>query len=229
MKRLLLLLAFAAATAAAQHGPPASEILRIAPQLLSFAGSSANFERLASGLHGGTQVALVSITPDGMRETVAFTAASALSAGEIAATLAAAREVLLARGITQPSGWEIALALMGGSVITPEGPARMPGLLAPADPARPLVISLRPFAGSPGNYRSLMAGLTRARPITLVDAADRRARVSFTVPCGPISEPEARQALAATSDRLSAQGIGDPTGEELKRALLAILDQRNAN
>jgi hypothetical protein len=68
-----------------------------------------------------------------------------------------------------PSGWDIALVLMGHMDITPSGPVRQPGLLIPADPRKPMVLSLRPFAGSAANYRSLMRGLTHGSPVTLAD------------------------------------------------------------
>ena len=71
-----------------------------------------------------------------------------------------ARYRLLDGGRAVPSGWDIALVLMGHVDIAPSGPVRQPGLLTPADPRKPMLLSLRAFAGSAANYRSLMRGLT---------------------------------------------------------------------
>lgn len=75
------------------------------------------------------------------------------------------------------------------------------------------------FAGSPANYRSLLNGLTRGRAITLAVPGDRRAKVTFKPPGPPLSVEEAQQVLTRTAGRLAAQGIDDPTAEELRDAL----------
>jgi len=80
MRRLIVLLALVAGNAAAQYSLPAQQVLALAPQLEAFAGSRANFESLANGLHGGTEVRLVSMTREGMREIVTFTASERLPA-----------------------------------------------------------------------------------------------------------------------------------------------------
>lgn len=209
--------------AAAQCSPPAQEVLALAPQLEVFAGSKANFESLASGLRAGRQVTLVSITPDGMREIVSFTAAKPLSAEESARVLENARYHLLDRGRATPSGWDIALVLMGHMDITPAGPVQQPGLLAPADPRKPVVLSLRAFAGSAANYRSLMRGLTQRSMVTLADPVDFRFKERFTPRCA-LPEAEARQVLIAAAERLAAQGIGEPMIDELRTAVVRVLE-----
>jgi hypothetical protein len=123
----IFLLMLLAGNAPAQPTAPAQEVLAVAPQLEAFAGSKANFESLASGLRAGKTVRLVTITPDGMREIVSFTAAKALSAGDTARVLENARYNLLDRGLGAPSGWDIALVLMGHMDITPSGPVHQPG------------------------------------------------------------------------------------------------------
>lgn len=205
--------------AAAQFTPTAQELLTLARQLEGFAGSRHNLESLASGLTTGTAVTLTTITPDGMRETVTFTAAAPLPPKETASVLEAARRQLLARGIKAPSGWDIALVLMGSAAITPSGPARMPGLLAPAKAEKPFTISLHQFAGSPANYKSLMTGLTQGWTVTLTDPADRRSKLRFT-PKGALPAEEAKQTLLLASELLVAQGIQDPTLEEVRAALV---------
>lgn len=223
MRRLILLVLLLAGNAAAQYSPAASEVLARAPRLEAFAGSKANFESLAAGLRVGRQVTLVTITPDGMREIVYFTAANPLSAEESARVLENARYHLLDRGRAMPSGWDIARVLMGHMDITPSGPVRQPGLLAPADPRKPMVLSLRPFAGSPANYRSLMRGLTQGSPVVLADPVDARFKERFTPQCA-LSDAEARQVLIAAAERLARQHIGDPAVDELRAAVVRVLE-----
>jgi len=200
--------------------PPAEEVLRIAPALRGFGGSQANFESLAVGLQSGREVRLTSITPDGMREEVTFVAARAFPAGETALMLTGLQQALAAQGVASPTGWQIGIALLGVALVTPKGSARMPPIIAP-DPRRPMVVSMHSFAGSPANYRSLMNGLTRGRTITLAVPGDRRAKVTFEPPGHRLSAEEAKQALTLTAGRLAAQGIDDPTAEELRDALLS--------
>lgn len=223
MKRLIFLFIVLAWPAAAQYSPPALEVLALAPELEAFAGSKSNFESLAAGLRAGRQVTLVTITPDGMREIVSFTAAKALSAEESARVLENARYHLLDRGRATPSGWDIALVLMGHMDIARSGPVRQPGLLAPADPRKPMMVSLRPFAGSAANYRSLMRGLTQRSAVTLADPVDSRFKERFTPQCA-LSEPEARQVLIDAAARLAAQGKRDPMIDELRGALEQVLE-----
>jgi hypothetical protein len=223
--RWILLLALLAGNAAAQYSPAALEVLALAPQLETFAGSKANFESLASGLRAGKAVRLVTITPDGMREIVSFTAAKAMAAEDTARVLENARYHLLDRGLAAPSGWDIALVLMGHLDITPAGPVEQPGLLAPADPRKPMLLSLRPFAGSAANYRSLMRGMTEGRVVTLADPVDSRLKARFTPPCA-LPQDGAKQVLLAAADRLAAQGIGDPLIDEIRAAVVRELDAR---
>jgi len=223
VKGAILLLVVFAWPAAAQYSPAAQEVLALAPQLETFAGSKANFESLAAGLRAGRQVTLVTITPDGMREIVSFTAAKPLPAEESARVLENARYRLLDGGRATPSGWDIALVLMGHMDITPAGPVREPGLLAPADPRKPMVLSLRAFAGSAANYRSLMRGLTHGSTVTLADPVDARFKERFTPQCA-LTEAEARQVLVGAAERLAAQGTGDPMIDQLRAALVRVLE-----
>jgi len=93
----------------AQTGPVpiALEVQRLAPQLVSFAGSQANFESLVTGLALGLPVTLTTAGADGVTQTVSFVPpGGALSSpAEIARVLEAARQQLIASGIaaTAPS------------------------------------------------------------------------------------------------------------------------------
>jgi hypothetical protein len=98
-------------------------------------------------------------------------------------------------------------------------------LLTPANPQRAVVVALRPFAGSPANYRSLVRGLTEGRTVTLADPVDRRIRVRFTPQCA-LPEEEARQLLLAAAERIAAGGIGDPLIQEVVGAVLNLLAEK---
>jgi hypothetical protein len=102
---------------------------------------------------------------------------------------------------------------------------QQPGLLVAADPRKPMVLSLRPFAGSAANYRSLMSGLTRGTMVTLADPVHVGFRERFTPQC-VLPEAEAREVLIAAAERLAAQHIGDPMIGELRAAVMVVLEPR---
>jgi len=109
-------------------------VLRLAPQLLAFAGSNANFQSLVNGLALGQLVSLVTFTTDGLTQTVTFTPTGAMSTTDIARTLEAARQGLIARGIGAPTAVQIGVALVGGTLPTALGGVPVAGLLPPATP-----------------------------------------------------------------------------------------------
>ncbi len=223
MKAWRYLIALALVTsggAGAQLAPAAQEVLLLAPQLQAFAGSAANFESLAGGLRVGFPVMLSTLAADGTREIVEFMPAQPLSAAETVRVMEGARQALLAQGIAAPSAWDIGVALMGGTLATASGAVKMPGLVASADPDKRLVFSVRSFAGSPANYKSLVAGLSQGRPVTLVTPGTRRDRLTFTPPGVPLSADETKQTLQLAAELLASQGIEDPTSEQLRAALI---------
>src|SRR3979490_1606955 len=80
--------------------PAAVTVQQLAPQLVDFAGSLANFQSLVNGLALGVPVTLVTLTPEGFTQTVTFTpAAGGMTPVDIARTLELARQNLIARGI----------------------------------------------------------------------------------------------------------------------------------
>src|SRR4051794_31689515 len=85
-------LAFASVTTYAQTLSPAVEVQRLAPQLVQFAGSLANFQSLANGLALGLPVTLTSVTPDGFLQTVTFTPAATQAPVDVARSLERARQ-----------------------------------------------------------------------------------------------------------------------------------------
>ena len=132
-----------AALAIACHGalgqtttvPPAITVQRIAPQLVQFVGSQANFQNLVSGLAQGTPVQLFTALPDGSTQVVTFTPAAPLPADQIAQALERARQQLIGLGIATPTGEQVAIALTGGTVPTALGGSQVTGALPATPPA----------------------------------------------------------------------------------------------
>ena len=133
--RLLLAAALAAAChaalAQAQSVPPALNVQRLAPQLVAFAGSEANFQNLVNGLASGTPVQLFTVLPNGFVQTVTFTPTAALTPAQVAQVLETARQQLIGLGIGAPTAEQLAFTLMGGVVPTALGGTQVPGVLNP--------------------------------------------------------------------------------------------------
>lgn len=79
-----------------------------------------------------------------------FAAARAFPAAETALMLTGLQQALAAQGVVSPTGWQIGIALLGGTLVTPEGSARMPAIIAP-DPRKPMVCRCTP---SPARLRT---------------------------------------------------------------------------
>lgn len=150
MKTLALLALLALSTAAypqsvrVQNLPATTvlstpiEVQRLAPQLVAFAGSDANFQNLVNGLANGTPVQLTTTLSNGFSQTVTFTPSALGSPAQIAQTLEAARQQLIGLGIGTPTAEQIGFILMGGLVPTPLGGTQVSGLAnAPATAANP--------------------------------------------------------------------------------------------
>jgi hypothetical protein len=99
----------------------AQQVQQLAPQLLAFSGSAANFQSLVNGLSLGTPVTLTTPGAGGSTQTVTFTPSGGSSAQQIAQTLEAARQQLIAQGIGTPTGEQIGVTLMGGNLNTATG------------------------------------------------------------------------------------------------------------
>jgi hypothetical protein len=109
--------------------PPAVSVQRLAPQLVSFAGSEANFQILVNGLANGTPVQLFTVLPNGFVQNVSFTPTAALTPTQVAQILETARQQLIALGIGAPTAEQLGFALMGGVVPTALGGTQVPGAL----------------------------------------------------------------------------------------------------
>lgn len=95
--------------------PPTVTVQQLAPQLVPFAGSQANFQNLVTGLAQGTQVQLFSVLPDGSTQVVSFTPAP-VPVAQIPSLLESTRQQLIGLGSATPSAQQLALALTGGAV-----------------------------------------------------------------------------------------------------------------
>jgi hypothetical protein len=130
---LVVALAVACSTAAAQTtvttSTPAQTVEQLAPQLVAFSGSTANFQNLVAGLAAGTPVQLVTPLQNGLTQIVSFTPVAPLQATEIAQLLEASRQQLIGLGIAQPTAEQLGVTLMGGVVPTTLGGSPVAGTL----------------------------------------------------------------------------------------------------
>lgn len=185
---------------------PALEVQRLAPQLIGFAGTEANFQSLVNGLALGTPVTLVSVTPDGLLQTATFTPSVRLSALEIARTLEQARQNLISRGIGLPNGEQIGVSLLGGSLATPVGSVPVAGLLTGSASAS---------AGSSGPAAPGTDGLTVSTQ-RIPQAAGTVPQASTQSPAATLSSQRLRNTsdspfTSNTSDT-PAPGVAGPNG-----------------
>ena len=225
MARYLAALVFLATSAHAwgQAVNAAQQVQLLAPQLIAFSGSNANFQNLANGLVQGTPITISGVTPDGLLQTVTITPTAALTPTQAAQTLEAARQLLIARGIAQPTAQQIGVALTGGPLPTPLGTFQTPGTLTGTINTAALQVQqqpalVTPFAGSAANLQSLSTGLTQGGPISLRSASGQA--VTFTTPGGAMSALEANQTLQLANQLLVSQGITNPTPEQIRSALV---------
>src|SRR5258708_40197114 len=100
---MLALQAGALAQTTSSATSAAQDVQRLAPQLVTFAGSDANFQNLVNGLSQGVSVTLTTITADGFLQTVTFTPAGPLPRARSPHTPAAGPPSLTARGLADPA------------------------------------------------------------------------------------------------------------------------------
>lgn len=119
----------------------AQEVERLAPQLIAFSGSRANFEALVTGLALGVPVTLTTVGADGLVQTVRFALPGGAQpdATQIAQTLEGARQQLISQGVATPNAQQLGELISGTPVpvsvttlpVTPGSPA---GIAAPGQP-----------------------------------------------------------------------------------------------
>ena len=230
MRKLFSLIAAlslsSAALAQTLVNPNVQQVQLLAPQLLAFAGSDANFQSLVNGLTQGTPVTLTTLGADGTMQIVTFAPNTLLSAADTARILETARQTLITRGIATPTGQQLATALVGGNLTTALGTTPITGLLGGTPgPTALQVRSERIGQPLPGgatgltaaNLQALAAGLARNTAVTLPGASGN---VTFAAPGRPMSTFEINQALQLANVLLAQQGIVNPTAEQLRAALL---------
>lgn len=221
-------LCFGAAATAQTTSPAATQVQLLAPQLVAFSGSSANFESLVNGLTQNTPVTLTTVGADGLVQIVTFLPGTTLSAADTARLLETARQNLIVRGVATPTAQQLATALVGGSLQTSAGLGPINGLL----PSSNIPLDVRNVLAQPGtgagsgangaglsaaNLQALRAGLAQGTPVTLSGAGGS---VTFGAPPGPPLSPfEVNQALQLAAVLLAQQGIVDPTPQQLRAAL----------
>jgi hypothetical protein len=173
--RLLLAAALATACHAtlAQESavPPAVSVQRLAPQLVPFAGSEANFQSLVNGLANATQVQLFTVLPNGFVQNVSFTPTAALAPAQVAQILETARQQLIGLGIGAPTAEQLGFALMGGVVPTALGGTQVPGALnkqtpqslpSPAAQIQGQASAGATASSAPGTVTSITPGVTNS-------------------------------------------------------------------
>jgi len=117
--------------------PPALEVQRLAPQLVTFFGPGTNFQSLVNGLATGTPVTLGTVGADGLTRVVTFTPTGALPALQVAQVLESARQSLISRGIAAPTAEQTAVTLIGGNLQTATGTVQTNALVPTAATATP--------------------------------------------------------------------------------------------
>jgi hypothetical protein len=172
-------------TATTTTTTPAISVQRLAPQLVAFAGSQANFQNLVTGLAQGTPVQLVSVLPDGSAQVVNFTPTGTLTTEQIAQTLEATRQRLIGLGIATPTAEQLATALVGGTVPTALGGSAVTGALPQTQPsAAAQVQGNLGIAGAGGTTPTTTTPTTPTTPAPAVTVQTIPATTSNTVAAG---------------------------------------------
>ena len=104
------------------------------------------------------------------------------------------------------------------STTTATSTASTTGTTTGAVPARRIASRFEILAGSPENAASLVAGLRSGGEITLA-SPDAATGVVFTPTTRPMGYGNITQALSLAQRQLAAQGITEPTPEQLHIAL----------
>ena len=80
---------------------------------------------------------------------------------------------------------------------------------------------LIPFAGSTGNFESLVTGLTTGAPVTLATvAADGSLQIVTFTPASAVSPADAARTLEAARQNLISRGVAAPTGAQIAASLM---------
>jgi len=217
-----------AQTTSVTFSPSTQQVQFVAPQLISFAGSTGNFESLVSGLTTGTAVTLATVGADGALQVVTFTPAKAVPPGDAARLLETARQNLIARGVAAPTGAQIAASLMGGTITTVSGTSTLTGVLTGTSSSpTPVLVSTGAAALqsgtanpnlSPAQLAAVRNALATGTGVTLTTAGTNQ-NVLFSPTGVRLSDFEVNQALQLAATLLAQQGVLNPTPDQLRAAL----------
>lgn len=210
-------------------GSATQQVQLLAPQLVAFSGSSGNFDSLVNGLTAGAPVTLAAVAADGSLQIVTFTPGTALSVTDTARLLEAARQNLIVRGITAPTGPQLAASLLGGTVTGLSGTSAISGVLTGSTvPPTPITVRTDAAALQSGTAASNLSAaqlqavrnaLTSGTRTTLTTGTGAASQSVTFVPTGRLSDAEATQALQSAASLLAQQGVLNPTAEQLRVAL----------
>jgi hypothetical protein len=179
--------------------PAPLAVQRLAPQLVTFAGSEANFQSLVNGLASGSLVQLVTVLPNGFQQLVTFTPAAASSPAQIAQILESARQRLIGLGIGAPTAEQIGFMLMGGVVPTPVGGTQVSGLVNGTGVTNP------PSTAAQMQQQSASGATSPTTTSSVTNAVNVTTTPSAATPTATVAAP--RQ----TSDSLVAPGATSRT------------------
>ncbi len=206
---LVAALSIGCQSVSAQTSVPATvTVQQLAPQLVAFAGSQANFQNLVTGLAQGTQVQLFSVLPDGSTQVVTFTPAAPVPVSQIPSLLESTRQQLIGLGIATPTAEQLARALTGGVVPTALGGAQLTGALAPEN--RPSAAVQTQSHVTPGvNAASGATTATNTSDSPLAPGATSRTPVTPTLTTpGPAATPTPAPSTSAAAAAHSSVPAG---------------------
>jgi hypothetical protein len=153
------------------------QVQRLAPQLLAFAGSQGNFENLVNGLALGVPVTLSTVGADGVVQTVTFVSpgGAVSDPAEIARTLEATRQQLIASGVATPTAQQLGELISGttvpvtvGTIPTTPAAAAAGGTLP--SPAQQIQSRNAPVAPQVNTSDSRIIGNTSDSPVAAPSA-----------------------------------------------------------
>lgn len=120
-------------------------------------------------------------------------------------------------GLNQVQAADAVIETTGGTASTVTT-SREPAQAAAAVPANRIASRFESLAGSPENAASLVAGLRSGSEVTLT-SPDSTTGTSFTPSTRPMGYGNITRALSLAQRQLAAQGITEPTPEQLNIAL----------
>ena len=189
-------------------GATSQQVFQLAPQLVQFTGSQANFDSIVSGLTQGVPVTITTTDAAGTVQIVTFTPPATLSAADAARVVESARNALITRGVATPTAQQIAVALVGGPLVTPNGtttiPAAIPGTTSTT------LVQVRNEVGT--------VPLTTATGANVVSGNNLQALRASLAQTG-LSPFEVNQSLQLAANLLAQNGIVSPTAQQLQIAL----------